>query len=65
MDMKHTVIIDDETLKGAELMDIIKQFPRDVVEFVEDDEKTISAEEFFATLRSEVDKKFAEKEKIR
>lgn len=52
--MKHTVIIDDSTPKGAELMELIKHLPENTVEIVDEDEETVSAEEFFEELRAKV-----------
>lgn len=57
--MKHTVIIDDSTPKGAELMELIKHLPENTVEIVDEDEETVSAEEFFLKLRNEVERKFS------
>ena len=64
--MKHTIIVDDEAPKGAELMDIIKQFPQETVEIVGDEEDLsdcVPIEVWADELRKAVKKKFEEKEK--
>jgi len=60
--MKHTVVIDDSTPKGAELMELIRHLPENTVKIVDEDEETVSAEEFFSALRAEVERKFREKD---
>lgn len=66
LSMKHTIIVDDEAPKGAELMDIIKQFPIETVEILGDEEDLsdcVPIEVWGEELMAQLEKAYAKKDK--
>jgi hypothetical protein len=65
--MKHLVQINDKTAAGKSVLTMLKAFSDDssVVKFIEEDseEETITTDEFFKKLDSEIKKSFRVKKK--
>jgi hypothetical protein len=65
--MKHLVQINDKTATGKSVLTMLKAFSEDssVVKFIEEDEEeeTITVDEFFKKLDSEIKKSFRAKKK--
>ncbi len=64
--MKHTVIINDNTQAGKNLVGLLKTLPTKTVSFIEDDERIddcIPAELVFAELKKKVIREYKKSKK--